>query len=308
MGLALVAGALAAPAPAQQVPEPIKARVNELVARCVAAGGQLGDMRGAGQFVIPRDFNGDGRTDFLVSEGNVPCTGRPQLFRPGGLARVQLWLGDAAGNARLAFEDQLIAYRVLDGRPAKLQVARRGPACGGPARCGDELRWNAAASRFDLAPTDGRQAAIVAAPGAQAATAAAAPAARPASSPGAAKPGALPLKRGYFVSADTPCNRASNATVNLLTGDGINASRTACTFTRVEPQGGGRYRVTQRCAELGGWGQDSAPEVSTVTFEIPDDSRFTIRWPGGSSTTSRYCPQSTMNEPFRSNDIRDLVN
>lgn len=308
---AFLVAAVAASAGAQGVPEPIRARVNELVAQCAAAGGRLGDMRGAGQFVIPRDFNGDGRTDFLVSEGNLPCTGRPDLFRPGGLARVQLWLGDAAGGATLAFEDRLLAYRVLDGRPAKLQIARRGPACGGPARCGDELRWNAAASRFDLAPTDGRQAAITPAPGAQAAPAVAASAAvatpattRPAA---AAKTGTLPLRRGYFVSADTPCNRASNATVNLLTGDGINASRTACTFTRVEPQGGGRYRVTQRCEELGGWGREAPPEVSTVIFEIPDDSRFTIRWPGSSSTTSRFCPQSAMNEPFRSNDIRDLL-
>ncbi len=306
MGIALLVAALESTAAAQQVPEPIKARVNELVAQCVRAGGQLGDMRGQGQFVIPRDFNGDGATDFLVSEGNVPCTGRPQLFRPGGLARVQLWLGDAAGGARLAFEDQLLAYRVLDGRPAKLQIARRGPACGA-ARCGDELRWNAAANRFDMAPTDGRQVAVAAAPGALAPAVAAdapAPATRPAA---AAKPGGLPLKRGYFVSVEDACNRASNATVNLLTGNGMNASRTACTFTRVEPQGSGRYRVTQRCQELGGWGREAPPEVSTVIFEIPDDSRFTIRWPGGGSSTSRYCPQSSMNEPFRSNDIRDLL-
>jgi hypothetical protein len=300
MGAAVVA---AGAVQAQGVPEPVKARVNELVATCARAGGTLGAMTGQGQFVIPRDFNGDGRTDFLVSEGNFPCTGRPQLFRPGGLARVQLWLGDAAGGARLAFQDQLLAYRVLDGRPAKLQIARRGPACGA-ARCGDELRWNLAANRFDLAPTDGRQVAVVAAPGAAIASAAPAVAA-PAS---AARSGALPLKRGYFVSTDSRCNAASNATVSLVTRDGMNASRTACTFTKVAPLGSGRYQVTQSCQELGGWGRESAPEVSTVTFEIPDDSRFTVRWPGGGSQTSRYCPQSSMNEPFRTNDISDLVN
>ncbi len=294
-------------AQAQSVPEPIKARVNELVAQCVRAGGQLGQMTGQGQFVIPRDFTGDGRTDFVISEGNFPCTGKPTLFRADGLARVELWVADGQ-TARLGFADRLLAYRVLDGRPAKLQIARRAPACGGPARCGDELRWNTAATRFDIAPTDGRKSAVVAAPGAMAMAASAAPAPAPApSSPTAARPGALPLKRGYFVSADEPCNRASNATVNLFTGDGMNASRSVCTFTRVEPQGSGRYRVTQKCQELGGFGGEEPPAESTITFDVPDDSRFTIRWPGGGSRSSRYCPQSSMNEPFRSNDISDLL-
>jgi hypothetical protein len=296
---AIIAALAAAPATAQgSVPQEIQARVNELVARCVQAGGTLGSMRGEGRFVIPADFTGDGQLDFLVSEGNVPCTGRPALFRPDGLARVELWVRQADGSARLAFADRLLAYRVLAGPPARLQIARRGPACGA-ARCGDELRWNGTAARFDMAPTDGRQVAVAAAPGAT-------------SSPAvqtsvAAKPAALPLKRGFFVSADEPCNRASNATVSLFTGDGINGSRSACTFTRVEPQGGGRYRVTQRCQEIGGWGRDEAPDVSTMTLEIPDDSRFTIRWADGSTRTSRHCPQASMNEPFRSNDIRDLL-
>lgn len=308
---AILMAGLATAAQAQTVPDPVKARVNALVAQCARAGGQLGQMTGQGQFVIPRDFTGDGRTDFLISEGNFPCTGKPALFRPDGLARVELWVADGT-TARLAFADRLLAYRVLDGRPARLQIARRAPACGGPARCGDELRWNMGAARFDVAPTDGRQAAIVAAPGAMAM----APGAQPPSTAAQAQPtrattpakaGALPLRRGYFVSADEPCNRASNATVNLVTADGMNASRSVCTFSKVEPQGNNRYRVTQSCQELGGWGRETPPETSTVTFEIPNDSRFTIRYPGGSSQTSRHCPQSSMNEPFRSNDISDIL-
>ena len=165
----------AAPAQAQGVvPETIKQRVNELVAHCAGAGGKLGTMSGQGQFVIPRDFTGDGKTDFLVSEGNFPCNGRPALFRSDGLAKVQLYVGDGTGGAALAFEDRLLSYRVLDGRPAKLQIARRGPACGA-ARCGDELRWNAAQGRFDEHATDGRKVAARPAAGAQSAQLAAAP-------------------------------------------------------------------------------------------------------------------------------------
>lgn len=178
------------------VPAVIKARVNELVATCANAGGTLGDMRGQGQFVIPADLTGDGRTDFIVSEGNFPCAGKPSLFRPDGLGRLQVYAGDGAGGARLLFDDRLIAYRVLAGKPSKLQIARRGAACGpgaaANARCGDELRWNAAASRFDAVATDGRPATARAVTAPQAA-ATAVPAA--AATPAGGKPapaGAIP--------------------------------------------------------------------------------------------------------------------
>ncbi|PZU50318.1 MAG: hypothetical protein DI568_04145 [Sphingomonas sp.] len=176
----VLALAFSAPASAQAVvPEPIKARVNELVARCAQAGGTLGNMTGQGRFVIPADFSGDGRTDFLISEANVPCVGKPNLFKPDGNGRLELWVGNGS-DARLAFADRVLAYRILAGPPAKLQIARAGAACGGPARCGDELRWNAAASRFDEVATDGRKVAARPATGAMAATAAPAPSAAPA--------------------------------------------------------------------------------------------------------------------------------
>lgn len=159
----LAASGLAQPAPlaaqaaGRGVPEVVRQRINDLVSQCLRAGGSMGAMTGQGQFVIPRDFNGDGQTDFLVSEGNFPCTGQPALFRSQGRALLQLYLGGPAG-ATLAFEDRLLAYRVLDGVPARLQVARTGAACGSAARCGDELRWNAAARRFEEVATDGRKA------------------------------------------------------------------------------------------------------------------------------------------------------
>lgn len=205
-GWMLAVALLATPATAQGVPEAIKARVNELVAQCAAAGGTLGEMTGQGQFVIPRDFNGDGRTDFLVSEGNVPCTGRPQLFRQGGLGRVQLFVADGAGGVRLAFDDRLLAYRILDGRPAKLQIARRAPACGGPARCGDELRWNAATGGFEEHATDGRKLAARPAVGAEtAAVAAAAPSSAPPAGGGAA--GVPPVQPGAEARFKAACRK-----------------------------------------------------------------------------------------------------
>ncbi|WP_199554392.1 hypothetical protein [Sandaracinobacteroides hominis] len=201
----LMAGASAQ---AQGVPEPIKARVNELVAQCAAAGGTLGNMSGQGQFVIPRDFTGDGRTDFLVSEGNFPCVGKPTLFRPNGLARLELWVG-TPGNASLAFQDRVIAYRVLDGKPAKLQIARRGTGCGPGAkdtvRCGDELRWSG--SRFEEVATDGRNIAPRAAAGAAAPVAAAAPLAAVAAGNAGPAPAALPMAANAKASFTAQCRK-----------------------------------------------------------------------------------------------------
>jgi hypothetical protein len=209
---AILMGLAATAAQAQSVPEPIKARVNTLVAQCARAGGQLGQMTGQGQFVIPRDFTGDGRTDFLVSEGNFPCVGKPALFRPDGLARVELWIGEGQ-TARLGFADRLLAYRVLDGRPAKLQIARRAPQCGGPARCGDELRWNAGKGGFQEVATDGR---AVAARPATGATVSATPVAAAASAgAAAAAPGATagipPVQSGAEAAFKARCRKETLA-------------------------------------------------------------------------------------------------
>ncbi|MBJ7575813.1 hypothetical protein [Luteimonas sp. MC1828] len=204
----LAVAGFAAPAAAAPgvVPDAIKARVNELVSACARAGGRLGDMTGQGRFVIPADFNGDGHTDFVVSEGNVPCVGAPELFREGGLARVELYTGTGTTRAQLVFADHLLAYRVLAGSPAKLQIARRGEACGGGSgastQCGAELRWNAAQARFDEVPTGSRAAAAqpvvrpaVAARAAVPARGAAVTAAPAASAPGkSAGPAAAPLR------------------------------------------------------------------------------------------------------------------
>jgi hypothetical protein len=168
-------------------------------------------MTGQGQFVILRDFNGDGQVDFIVSEGNFPCAGRPQLFRPNGLARLQLYLGGGAEGASLAFEDRLLAYRVLDGRPARLQIARRAPACGTASRCGDELRWNAAAGRFDEVATDGRGVPNRPATGAVASVAMAAPTAVAqtiATGPAAA---ALRVQPGAEAAFKAQCRRENQA-------------------------------------------------------------------------------------------------
>lgn len=133
------------PAGAQQratLPDVVLDHIQQLDQRCGATGGRPS----GGRFVIAQDFSGDGRTDFLLSEGDYACAGRPDVFRRNGQARVAIYVSDASGGARRAYFETLAAYRVLAGEPARVQVARRGTACGPGTPpnglCGGTLAWN----------------------------------------------------------------------------------------------------------------------------------------------------------------------
>lgn len=118
----------------------------------------------------------------------------------------------------------------------------------------------------------------------------------------------LPLRTGFYVSSDTACANASNATLMLVRRDGYNGARYSCDFKTVEKTDATSYRVTEQCSELGGFGGDSPePWTSTVRYEVPNDSRFTARQDDGSASAARYCPQSSLPEPWRDNDISDIV-
>ncbi len=43
----------------------------------------------------------------------------------------------------------------------------------------------------------------------------------------------LPLKRGFYVASDTPCEQASNATLQLLRRDGVGGARDFCEFKQI---------------------------------------------------------------------------
>lgn len=113
----------------------------------------------------------------------------------------------------------------------------------------------------------------------------------------------LPLKRGFYVSTDTACGKASNATLLLLRRDGIGGSRDFCESRSIEKIGETTYRVTQACAGF----QDSHAEVDVVTYEIANDMRFVSRSDDGWERSFRYCEQSSLPEGWRHADISDLI-
>lgn len=125
------------------------------------------------------------------------------------------------------------------------------------------------------------------------AAATAAPASAPEKATATVK--ALPLRRGFYVSADTPCNQASNATLRLVTREGVNWARDICTFKKIEKTGATSYRVTDSCSD------------EPTTYEVPNETSFTVKYEGGSESSARYCAQSTLPDPWRDNDISDIT-
>lgn len=109
----------------------------------------------------------------------------------------------------------------------------------------------------------------------------------------------LPLKRGYYVRADATCAEASNATLQLVRRDGIGS----CGFTRIESLGAGRYRVHQFChprdpAEPHDYFLKGDSSYRTVADEVDEY---------GQPTEFRFCPQRSLPELWRDNDISDVT-
>jgi len=107
----------------------------------------------------------------------------------------------------------------------------------------------------------------------------------------------LPLRRGFYVKADTPCGNASNATLDLFLGK---AFRFNCAVKSLQKETNG-YRIVQSCTERG------RQELYESTYRLLSNTEYIVtpqsNGGGGLSNHYRYCPQSELPEPWRSNSI-----
>ena len=119
----------------------------------------------------------------------------------------------------------------------------------------------------------------------------------------------LPLPLGFYVAAEVTCAGASNATLSLLRAGGVNTSRTPCDFDSIVQTGDNRFRVTETCTQGGAaWGQEEERATSVATYEITGPASYAVI-PEGSTDAFAYthCPQDSLPEPWRDNDISDLI-
>ena len=116
--------------------------------------------------------------------------------------------------------------------------------------------------------------------------------------------GALPLTPGYYNQGES-CTDVSNASIVLLGRTSINWSRAACALTAIEKIDATHWKAMQSCKDIQ---SETAEAPYPVLFEIADETTFAHRYEGSAeSATYRYCAQSSLPEPWRSNDISDLI-
>lgn len=113
----------------------------------------------------------------------------------------------------------------------------------------------------------------------------------------------LPLQRGYYVASDTPCAKASNATLLLLRRNGIGGARYFCEFKRIEQTGPATYRVEEECADF----QGDAPETRHLQYILDNDSRFLAKEQDVVALDARYCAQAELPLEWRNTDIESEI-
>lgn len=113
----------------------------------------------------------------------------------------------------------------------------------------------------------------------------------------------LPLARGYFVRQGTPCGAASNATVTLHTGHGINAAQAHCELTEIEKTGSNTFTAKETCTFIRG-----GEQTRQLDLTISERTSYSHSDPQAAAEYSaRYCPQDSLPEPWRSNDLGHLM-
>lgn len=157
VGAAAAIAGLGSTALAQgNAPAPVAAKMAQLDQACQRAGGRPV----AKPYVLVHDFTGDARPDFLISEGDYQCAGRPGIFQAGNQAFIEIYVTDARNGAQRVYRQQVRAYRVLNTTPRTVQIALAAPACpNGQALCGLTLAFNPQTGGFIAAPGGQTQAA-----------------------------------------------------------------------------------------------------------------------------------------------------
>lgn len=102
----------------------------------------------------------------------------------------------------------------------------------------------------------------------------------------------LPLRGGYYVEGGVACGNASNATLSLLTLEGLAFGRDFCALPDIVAVGRNDFDIAEDCGS----------DMETVRWTL-ESNGFSRRFSTGETVSYRYCPQASLPEPWRSNDI-----
>jgi hypothetical protein len=110
----------------------------------------------------------------------------------------------------------------------------------------------------------------------------------------------LPLERGYYVRSDTPCERASNATITLYNGASFGFAHAECNKPVIRKQADGTYQTATRCRDMQGRGGPS--ETFKSRYAVKSRTEF-VETTSDATFSFRYCKQPDLPDPWNTNDL-----
>lgn len=105
-----------------------------------------------------------------------------------------------------------------------------------------------------------------------------------------------PLRRGYYLRADVPCDRASHATLTLYTGKSFG---TSCKAEDIQTAAHA-VRISQTCRDRG------FVTRSSQLYRITSDHEFIVGL-DGEDIPHRLCPQADLPLPWSATDLSGLL-
>lgn len=106
----------------------------------------------------------------------------------------------------------------------------------------------------------------------------------------------VPLRRGYYVNRDVPCDRASNATLTLFTGKSFGATCVVDSMDKV----GDTYRIAQTCNLREGAVTHSADYTIINSTEYVETSEFGVFY-------YRDCEQESLPSPWSKTNLGHIL-
>jgi hypothetical protein len=121
----------------------------------------------------------------------------------------------------------------------------------------------------------------------------------------AAAADSVPIKRGYYVESDTPCQHASNSSITLYDGRSFGSAHVQCRRPSIKKLADGSYQIAEQCRDTEGRGGPWEPLTSKYVVLSPTE--FTLTNSLGKETYRfRHCAQADMPDPWSTNDLRSI--
>lgn len=113
----------------------------------------------------------------------------------------------------------------------------------------------------------------------------------------------LPLDIGYYVQSDTPCQRASNATLTLYNGISFGQAHAECRKPVIRKLAEGSYQLIEHCRDRQGRGAPWQTFGSSFALRSRTEFVETTRF---GTFSFRYCKQAELPDPWNTIDLRAL--